>query len=105
MKTKKVLITTGGVLFLLFGTLHLYFWKLFDWNHTLKKLSQVNRNVMQLLNIGLIVLLFSLGLILLIFRKALMTTNLGRAIFFASSVFFFVRFHIDFVLPGGSIIL
>jgi len=92
---------------ILFGLFHLSFWSLFDWKNELVKLSPANSNIMQMLNIGSCIMLFSLGFILLLFRKEVMTTQLGRAILFVSSIFFFARLVMEFVLkkPGLPIVI
>jgi hypothetical protein len=42
---KKKLLYTGGVLAILFTILHLFFPKMFDWQHSLTTLSHMNRAV------------------------------------------------------------
>lgn len=101
---KKILVTIGGVLFILMGVFHLLFWKLFDWGNELSKLSVTNSNIMQKLNIGLCILLFSFGYILLVNRKEVISTRIGKILLFVSTLFFLIRLVIEFIFPGGKLL-
>ena len=62
MKTLKItLVAVGGVLFILGGIFHILFWnwKFLNWKNELAKLNEINSNVMQMLNVGLIVFYLS----------------------------------------------
>ncbi|HHL32405.1 MAG TPA: hypothetical protein ENJ41_07440, partial [Oceanospirillales bacterium] len=48
------LLIIGTIYHLAFVVFHLLFWKLFDWVQDLKKLSPINKSVMQILNLRLI---------------------------------------------------
>ena len=100
---RKIFVTIGGVLLILFGLFHLSFWSLFDWENELVKLNPANSNIMQMLNIGSFVILFSLGFILLYLRKEILSTQLGRAILFVSSLFFFARLIMEFVFKKPAL--
>ncbi len=50
---EKVIIICGIYSFL-FGIFHLFFWRFFKWKKDLAKLSQVNKGIVQILNIQLI---------------------------------------------------
>lgn len=102
----KTLVITGGVIFILAGIFHSLFWnmEILDWENELVKLNQVNSNVMQMLNIGLIVMFFSFGFITIYFRNEILSSKLGNVLLIFSSVFFLVRLIEEFVLPGSSVI-
>ncbi len=74
-----------------FGLFHLAFWKLFDWKRELPKLNQVNRGVLQVLNLRLTYLFFVFSFISFFFADDLLTTNLGRVILGALSLFCLMR--------------
>jgi hypothetical protein len=103
-KARKIFVTIGGILFLIFGLFHISFWFLFDWNNELVKLNEINSNVMQMLNIGTIVLVLSFGCIMLFYQSEILNTKLGKAMLILFSLFFFARFIAEFVFPGSSII-
>ncbi|MDR2906423.1 MAG: hypothetical protein LBU91_00320, partial [Bacteroidales bacterium] len=59
-KFRKMLVITGGIVSLLWGLFHISFWFApypFDWANELPKLTQLNSNVMQMLNIAVVVTL------------------------------------------------
>ncbi|MCX6286203.1 MAG: class I SAM-dependent methyltransferase [Bacteroidetes bacterium] len=101
-KTNQILIVTGGIILILLGLFHMCFWSLFDWKYELEKLTLVNRNVVQMLNIGSCVMLVSMGGLLLLFRKEILETKLGRAVLILPSIFLFTRFVMGFIFRGGS---
>ena len=101
---QKTLVIAGGVLFILGGIFHLLFWKFLDWKNELPKISEVNSNVMQMLNIGLIVLFLSFGFIMIYLRNEILSSRLGKALLIFSSLFFLVRLIEEFVFPGSSVI-
>ena len=100
----NIVVIVGAIIFLLFGLFHLFFWRIFDWKNDLIKLSQINSNIIQMLNIGTSLLLLSFGFILIIYRIDILSTGLGKAILIVSSLFFLVRLILEFVFPGRSII-
>jgi hypothetical protein len=51
--TAAMLVKVGGYASLGWLIFHLAFWRLFDWNAELRRLSFVNRSVMQVLNLCL----------------------------------------------------
>ena len=106
MKTlQKTLVTIGGILFIIFGLFHLSFWKLFNWENELAKLSLANSNIMQMLNLGLCVILFSFAYILLANRNEVINTKIGKTILIVCALFFLARLVMDFVFPDGALVL
>jgi hypothetical protein len=103
-RLQKTFVITGGVLYILIGVFHLLFWKFFDWGNELAKLNEVNSNVMQMLNIGLIVLFLSFGVIMICLYNEIISTRLGKALLIFSALFFLVRLIEEFVFPGSSVI-
>jgi hypothetical protein len=105
-KLRKNLVTIGGINFLLFGLFHISFWFLpfLDWKNELSKLTQINSNVLQMLNIGIAVFLLSFGFIMLSYRREILNFTLGRALLIIFSLFWLARLVGEFVFPGSSII-
>ncbi len=87
----KTLIIVGGFYCLAFAIFHLAFWKLFDWKTELPKLNEINRGVMQVLNIRLTYIFLVFAFILFFFNDKLLTTNLGKMILAVISLFWLMR--------------
>jgi hypothetical protein len=105
MKTlQKTLITTGGILFALFGTFHMLFWSMFDWKNELARLSTVNSNIMQMLNIGCGFIVFSFACIFIFYRNEVINSKLGKILLVISGLFYYIRLVMEFVFPEGSLV-
>jgi hypothetical protein len=106
-KFRKILVIVGGVNFLLFGLFHIAFWfdPVMDWKNELIKLTQLNSNVMQMLNLAIIVFFLSLGFIMLLYRKEFLNSALGKALLIIFALFWLVRLVAEIVFPGGFIVL
>jgi hypothetical protein len=103
-KFRKTLVIIGGINFLLFGLFHLTFWHGLDWGNELIKLTEINSNVMQMLNIGIVVFMLAFGVIMIFYRKEILSSKLGRALLITFSLFWLARLVGEFAFPGGSII-
>lgn len=101
--SNKLLVTTGGLLLVILGAFHATFWELYDWDNELINLSQDNESLVQMMNICTICYLLLVGFILLICRSDIMDSRVGRLLMLSLSVFFAVRFILEFLFPGGSI--
>jgi hypothetical protein len=104
-KFRNTLVIIGGIIFLLFGLYHLSFWYGLDWKNELIKLTEINSNVMQMLNIGISVFLLSFGFIMLAYRREILNSALGRALLIIFALFWFARLVGELAFPGSSIIL
>ena len=105
-KIRKTLIIIGGINFLLWGLYHVTFWFApfpLDWKNELIKLTEMNSNVMQMLNIGIVVFLLAFGLILLFYCKEILNLALGKALLFVFALFWLARLIGEFAFSGGSI--
>lgn len=87
----KTLIYIGGFYCLAFAAFHLAFWKLFDWKRELPKLKAVNRGVMQVLNLRLTYVFVVVASISFFYADELLTTNLGKVVLAATSLFALMR--------------
>ncbi len=103
MNISILFIRLGGVVNLLIAVLHLFFWKLFDWQVELKKLSVVNSNVMQMLNLfSIVFLLYSAAL--LIFRPSeFLSSAIGRTFLGMLATMYLARLAMEFYFPEGSL--
>ncbi len=87
----RTLIYIGGFYCLVFAVFHLAFWKMFEWKRELPKLKPVNRGVMQVLNLRLTYVFLVIAFITFLFADDLLTTNLGKVILGATSLFCLMR--------------
>ena len=85
------LLIIGGIFHFGFAIFHLFFWRLFNWKKDLARLTYVNRAVMQILNLCLTFIFIAVGYISIFYSNELLTTNLGRVILTAISLFWFLR--------------
>ena len=102
---KKILVIIGGINFLFWGLFHISFWFApfpIDWKSELIKLTEMNSNIMQMLNIGIVVFLFAFGFIMLFYCREILYLALGKALLFVFALFWFARLVGEFVFPGGS---
>jgi len=103
-KFRNILVIIGGINFLFFGLFHLSFWHALDWKNELVKLTEINSNVMQMLNIGISVFLLSFGFIMLVYRNEILHSGLGRALLIIFALFWLARLIGEFAFSGGSIV-
>jgi len=87
----KTLIIIGGFYCLAFAIFHLAFWKIFDWKTELPKLNDTNRGVMQVLNLRLTYIFLVFAFVSFYFNSNLLTTDLGKIILGAISLFWLMR--------------
>ena len=85
------LIQAGGVYTLAFAAFHLLFWRLFDWKTELRRLSFLNRAVMQVLNLSLTAAFVVFGTVSLAFPEALAAPGLGRTLLALMALFWLAR--------------
>ena len=101
---KKTLIVISGCINILFGLLHASFWKTFDWNNN-QVIIKTYSIVMQMLNLGMLVMLFSLGIVFIVFRHEIISSRLGKAILLSMVLFYSARFVADFIFSTTSVFL
>lgn len=89
--TALTLIKLGGLANLGWLVFHCFFWRLFDWRRQLSKLNQVNRGVMQVLNLCLSCALLLFAVISLWFADDLLKPGLGRVLLAGISLFWALR--------------
>ena len=85
------LLLIGTIYHLLFALFHLLFWKLFDWVQDLKKLSHINKSVMQILNLRLIFVFFIFAYISYFNTNEMLNSKLGHTMLVAIALFWGFR--------------
>jgi len=84
-------IIIGGVFNLGFVIFHLFFWKIFNWKKELRLLNSVNKGIIQTLNLCLTLVFLIFAYISFFYTSDLTSTNLGKALLFSISLFWFLR--------------
>jgi len=84
-------IFAGGVYHIAFAIFHLMFWKIFQWKRDLARLTMINRQVMQILNLCLTLVFLIMAYISLFHSGELLSTSLGKTMLFAITLFWFLR--------------
>ena len=106
-KFRKNLVIIGGITSILWGLFHISFWFApfpIDWKNELIKLTEMNSNIMQMLNIAVTVFLLAFGFIMLFYCREILNSALGKALLIVFALFWFARLIGEIAFPGGSII-
>ena len=93
----KTIIFICGVYNILFALFHLGFWKMFQWDKDLKKLSFANKGIMQILNIQICYYFIFTATICFVFPTELLTTSLGNWFLVGNSLFWLIRMIQQFI--------
>ena len=91
MPVAKIIIYLCGIYSLGFAIFHIFFWKLFNWKNDLKKLSIVNRGIIQILNVCLMYFFLIIAILCFIHTDELIKTALGKSFLIAVSFFLLLR--------------
>lgn len=89
--TALTLIKLGGLANLGWFVFHCFFWRLFAWREQLRRLSQVNRGVMQVLNLCLSCVFLLFAVVSLWFADELLKPGLGRVLLIGIGVMWTLR--------------
>lgn len=73
------------------GVFHLFFWKLLKWEEQLKRVSSVNKAVVQTLNICLTFILLLIAFIFFFHSDEVITTSIGKGLLLGMTLFWSVR--------------
>lgn len=102
MKRSIFFIRMGGVINLLVGILHVCFWKLFDWSSELPKLSVMNSNIMQMLNLFTIVFFGYTSYVVLFKTQEVLSTKMGQHFLGMLASMYAARLAMEFYFPARS---
>ncbi|MFK7810993.1 MAG: hypothetical protein AB8B59_00775 [Maribacter sp.] len=80
-----------GFLLMILAMVHIIFPKYFSWKEELKKLSLVNRQMMQVHTFFVALVVFLIGLLCITSYSELINTALGKRIALALSIFWGIR--------------
>lgn len=87
----KNYIIIGGYYNLSFVIFHIFFWKIFDWKKQLRLLNNVNKGIMQILNICLILVFLLFAYFSFFFTEELITIDIGKSLLLFIALFWFIR--------------
>ena len=92
---RKKLLYIGGFISLLYVIVHASFWKLFNWNEELARLSTMNKGLMIMLDIG-IGYLFVFATIISVYLAKLKNWNfLRKRSLFSLQAYIYYALHSD----------
>ena len=86
-----ILVIIGGIFNLGFAIYHSTFWKVFRWKQELAKISRLNRNVVQIINLCLTYILLAMAFISFVYTRDLINTSFGNIILLIIFLFWFLR--------------
>jgi hypothetical protein len=101
---RKKLLYIGGFISLLYVIVHASFWKLFNWNEELAKLSTMNKGLMVMLDIGIGYLLIFVVIISVYLAKFKKLGFLEKAIIVFIAGIYLLRFAFGFPLFGFTML-
>jgi hypothetical protein len=87
----ETLIRIGGIYNIGLILFHLSFWRIFNWNEELDRVSFLNRAVMQVLNISLMFAFAIFAYISLVYTSELMNSPLGNSLLVLMALFWLAR--------------
>jgi hypothetical protein len=87
----ETLIIAGGFYTIGLIVFHLLFWRIFDWEQDLKRISFLNRATMQVLNISLTFCFIIFSYISLVHTAELLTSSLGHSLLLLIALFWLIR--------------
>ena len=87
----ETFIIAGGFYTIGLIVFHLLFWRIFDWEQDLKRISFLNRATMQVLNISLTLSFIIFSYISLVHATELLTSSLGHSLLMLIALFWLAR--------------
>jgi len=87
----KTFIIAGGFYTIALIVFHMLFWRIFDWEQDLKRISFLNRATMQVLNISLTFSFIIFSYISLVHTAELLTSSLGHSLLLLMALFWLAR--------------
>ena len=84
-------IVAGGFFNAAFALFHVFFWRVFDWERDLKSLTNINRAVVQILNLCLTFVFLVFAYLSFEHVDDLLSTRLGNALLALIAFFWLLR--------------
>jgi hypothetical protein len=89
--SEETYIIIGGIYHIGFIIFHFFFWKIFKWDVTLRKLNSIDRSTIQVLNISLTFVFAFFAYLSINYSAELSSTKLGISTLLFISLFWFFR--------------
>ncbi|MEE9429985.1 MAG: hypothetical protein V3V16_03025 [Melioribacteraceae bacterium] len=89
--SNEAFLVVGGVYNITLILFHLSFWKIFNWKKDLKRITFINRAIMQVLNLSLTFIFVIFAYVSFFHSYELLTTSLGKTLLLLISIFWFLR--------------
>jgi hypothetical protein len=110
MKTQIILLRIAGGINLFFLFSHIAFNKMFDWEHTLSCLSQINRAILLTYHFICILIIGFMALVSILQTKTLLNSPLKYSVLGFFALFYLVRIiteftNFGFTMPHSLIII
>jgi hypothetical protein len=87
----EIIILLCGIYNIGFAIFHVSFWKIFQWDTELKKISFANSGIMQILNVQITFYFVFVAVFCFVFPTELLTTKFGSYFLGTASLFWFIR--------------
>jgi hypothetical protein len=84
-------IKLAAIFNLAFGLFHLFFWRLLKWKEQLRHVSEVNRAVIQTLNVCLTFMFLLVSFMFFIDTDEVRTTSIGKTMLIGMAIFWLIR--------------
>ncbi len=88
---KNMLLSIAGYYCVAFAIFHVLFWKIFRWKADLQRLTDVNRAIMQVLNLCLTFVFLFIGIAVILYQPDFLETKLGTFILASMATFWILR--------------
>ena len=89
--SEETYIIIGGIYHICFIVFHLFFWRIFNWDVSLRKLNRIDKSTIQVLNISLTFVFAIFAYLSINYSTELASTKLGLSILLFISLFWFFR--------------
>ena len=88
---KNILLSLAGYYCIAFAVFHIFFWKIFRWKADLQRLTDVNRAIMQVLNLCLTFVFLFIGIAVILYQTDFLGTKLGTFLLVSMATFWILR--------------
>ncbi len=89
--SNETIILIGGFYNIALIIFHSLFWKIFKWKKDLQRITVVNGNILQILNLSLTFVFIIFAYLSILYTQELISTDLGKLILRLIAFFYFFR--------------
>jgi len=99
---KQGILYTGGIINGALAVFHMFFWKMFNWQTELPRLSKDNQGIMQIANIIIIFILLYFSVMSLALARSNAAVRNAGSLFILISGFYLIRLVTGIIFFGYS---